>query len=98
MLRMAILGFNTSLLLIFLGACDPERRNECEWYLEPDPSRIGKTDGDLIPVCARNFVSNKQDCRLQTTLDYAKKVHKMTFRYNELVVVDYGKPRTIKRN
>ena len=82
--------------ILFLFACDPERRKECEWVLVPDKSRIDKVDEGFIPVCARNYVSQKQDCRLQTKLDYAKKVHKKTFRYTELVVVDYGKPRTIK--
>ena len=90
-----------TLLLLGLGGwgltgCDPERRKKCEWYLVPDPERKGQVDEGMIPVCARNYISNKQDCRLQTTLKYAKKLHKKTFRYVDLKVENYGLPRTIK--
>ncbi len=78
------------------SGCDKERRDKCEWYLVPDESRLGKTDVEYIPVCARNYVSNKQDCRLQTTLKFAEKVYKLKFRYIDLKVSDFGKPRTIK--
>ena len=84
------------LVLTFNISCDPERKSQCEWYLVPDETRIGKTDKGYIPVCARNYVSVKQDCRLQTTLQFAKKVHEKTFKYVELTVEDYGNPRTIK--
>ena len=92
------MGPKVLVFLIFISStgCDPERRTKCEWYLTADPSRIGKTDHGLIPVCARNYVANKQDCRLQTNLDYAKKNHLRAFKYDDLKVVDYGKPRTIK--
>ncbi|MBF0440797.1 MAG: hypothetical protein HQK54_02720 [Oligoflexales bacterium] len=89
------------LLIIFLlffpllTGCDPEHRKKCEWYLEPDPQRAGKVDKEYIPVCARNYVTNKQDCRLQTTLEYAKKVSLMKFRYTDLSVEHLGNPRTI---
>lgn len=79
----------------FSLGCDPEGRKDCQWYLVPDTSRIGQTAPDLIPVCARNFETNKQDCRLQTSLAYAKKVEKMRFRYIDLKVKNSGTPRTI---
>ena len=86
--------FITGFLGIFSG-CDKERKSQCEWYLVPDESRIKDVKDGLIPVCARNYTSNKQDCRLQTTLDFAKSAYLKTFRYTDLKVKTYGNPRTI---
>lgn len=91
-----------------IAACDPEGKRECAWVLEADMDRFKQqstTDKrstrvplhpGFIPVCARNRVTMKQDCRLQTTLAYAKKHSGKTFRYVDLKVVDYGLPRTIR--
>lgn len=84
-----------SMSTLFLLGCDPEHREKCEWFLVPDVDRAGQADEGYIPVCARNFVVNKQDCRLQTTLEFAEKVYKRPFRYTELKVKRYAKPRTI---
>lgn len=84
------------LAIFIISSCDPEHKKKCEWYLVPDTDRIGQVDEKYIPVCARNFIINKQDCRLQTTLEFAKKVHKRKFRYVDLKVKDYGLPRTIE--
>lgn len=90
-------------LLILLGAltltagCDPEGRKNCDWVLEPEPKLIGTTTEGFIPVCARNRVTNKEDCRLQTTLDYAKDVYGRKFRYIDLRVESPGLPRTISK-
>lgn len=80
-----------------LSACDPDHRRKCEWYLVPDPTRIDLVDEGYVPVCARNYVVNKQDCRLQSKLDFAKKAHLKKFRLADLRVRDYGLPRTIKQ-
>ncbi len=37
----------------------------------------------------------KEDCRLQTTLDYAEKVYGRKFRYADLRVESPGLPRTV---
>lgn len=79
-----------------LTACDPEGRKTCEWVLEPEPKLKGSTDPGYIPVCARNRKTLKEDCRLQTTLEYAEKVYNRKFRYNDLRVESPGLPRTIK--
>jgi hypothetical protein len=84
------------LLSFYLKSCDPEGRKECLWTLEPEPRNIGLTDIGMIPVCARNRESMKQDCRLQTTLSYAKKNSKRLFRYTDLEIKSYGIPRTIE--
>lgn len=62
----------------------------------PNVDKIGKTDEGFIPVCARNMVSMKEDCRLQTTLDFAKKIYGKKFKYVDLKVKTFGMPRTIK--
>src|SRR5688500_2405556 len=59
---------------VLLLGCDPEGRKECVWVLEPEPKLDGSTDAGMIPVCARNRKTMKEDCRLQTSLAYAEKV------------------------
>lgn len=76
-------------------ACDPEGKKECSWVLEPENKMIGKTDPGMIPVCARNRKTMKEDCRLQTTLEYAQKAYNRKFRYTDLRIESPGLPRTI---
>ncbi len=76
-------------------ACDPEHKKKCEWYLMPDTVRIGQVQEGFIPVCARNLVVNKEDCRLQSTLDFAKSAYNKKFRYSEMKVKSLAIPRTI---
>lgn len=88
--------FLLSLMLIpALFGCDPNHINKCEWYIVPDVDRLGQVDEGMIPVCARNFVVNKQDCRLQTTLPFAEKIYKKKFRYVDLKTKSASRPRTI---
>lgn len=77
------------------SACDREGKKECAWVLEPEPNLKGTTDSGFIPVCARNRTSMKEDCRLQTTIDYAQKVYGRKFRYVDLRTESPGLPRTI---
>lgn len=81
---------------IGLWACDPEGQKECAWVLEPEAKLSGTTDPGMIPVCARNRTTMKEDCRLQTSLDYAQKAYGRRFRYVDLEIVSPGLPRTIK--
>lgn len=83
------------LILPFVAGCDPEGRKDCVWVLEAEETLAGTTSEGFIPVCARNRQTMKQDCRLQTTLDFAKKVQGRTFRYVDLRVASPGIPRTI---
>lgn len=76
--------------------CDHDRKNQCEWYLMPDIDRVGQADEGFIPVCARNFVNNKQDCRLQTTEKFAREHYNKPFRYEDMKVKNLGIPRTIE--
>lgn len=91
---MKILAF--FLTFILLSACDREGKKQCAWVLEPEPKNIERVDEGMIPVCARNRTTMKQDCRLQSTLEYAQKVSNRKFRYVDLKVETYGIPRTIK--
>lgn len=86
----------TILLTSGLLACDPEGRRKCDWVLEAEPKLKGQADEGMIPVCARNRVTMKEDCRLQTNLDFAKNAMGRRFRYDDLVVENPGIPRTIK--
>jgi hypothetical protein len=56
-----------------------------------------KIDDGNIPVCARNFVINKQDCRLQTTLEFAEKAYNKKFKLDDLKTKGMGNPRTIEK-
>ena len=89
-MAVALAGFVT-----FLMGCDPEHKKKCEWYLMPDTDHIKEADHGMIRVCARNFVVNKEDCRLQTTIDFAEKAYNKKFKYNDLTVEHLGTPRTI---
>jgi hypothetical protein len=87
-----ILSLGASLTL---AACDPEGKKNCDWVLEPEAKLSGTTDEGFIPVCARNRHTNKEDCRLQTSLEYAEKVYGRKFRYVDMRVERLGLPRTI---
>lgn len=84
---LARLGFKVLVLAVgflLLSGCDPHHQNKCEWYLVPEPSLIAEVDEGYIPVCARNYVINKQYCKLQTKYEFAKKVYGKKFRYNDM--------------
>ena len=80
-----------------LQGCDPEHKKECEWFLMPDLDR--KDDPRIkegnIPVCARNLVVNKEDCRLQAGVDFAKSAWKKKFRYSSLETTGLATPRQV---
>lgn len=82
--------------LLALQGCDPERKKRCEWYLMPNTDKKANVDKGMISVCARNLIAGKEDCRLQTSLTFAKKVYGKTFRYVDLKVKSFGIPRTIQ--
>ena len=88
--------FATFMLVLGLVGCDPDGKNRCAWVLEPEPKLDGQADAGMIPVCARNRENMKEDCRLQTSFDYAKKVYGRKFRLVDVEVESAGLPRTIK--
>lgn len=84
-----------SLIFGFYG-CDSDGKKQCSWVLEPEPKLQGSTESPLIPVCARNRQTFKEDCRLQAPLEFAEKVYGRKFRYTDLKVASSGIPRTVK--
>jgi len=84
------------LALIAVSSCDPERKKKCEWYLVPEPDDLGKQDENMIPVCARNFVNNRQYCRLQASFDFTKENFERKFRFDDMKVDTRGTfPKTV---
>ena len=80
----------------FLSSCDPEGKENCDWTLEPETNLIGTTtEPGMIPVCARNRVNNKQDCRFQTTLDFAKSAWTRKFKFVDIKADMRKMPRVI---
>lgn len=80
-----------------LTGCDPEGRQKCQWTLEPEPKLIGTTQEGLIPVCARNRVTNHQDCRFQTTLKFAEESWTKKFRYVDIDADASKAPKVIRK-
>ena len=89
-------------VLIMIGylslSCDPHGEKDCEWYLVPEPRDMAKVDKGFISVCARNYKTNKQKCKMQTTMKFAKKVYGKKFRLNDIIVEADGRfPKKIDR-
>ena len=71
---------------MFLFSCDPDGKKNCDWYLVPEPRDLADVDKGYVPVCARNYKTNKQKCKMQTTLAFSKKVYGKKFRLVDLIV------------
>jgi len=96
MMNKHIFGIALILTMTTLTGCDSERLKKCEWYLVPEPNDMDKADPGMVAICARNFVSNKQRCRLQATLALAEESFNKKVRFSELEIDRSGKfPRTI---
>ena len=85
-------------LLLFafsLVACDPYHKKKCEWVLTAekegiDMMSVKDLENDWIPVCARNYVVNKQRCNLKIKLNMAKAVQDKAFRLVDMKVDSSG--------
>jgi hypothetical protein len=94
----AVITVTTVIAAGALTSCDPEGRKECEWALEPEPSLVADVNQPgMIPVCARNRKTNKQDCRFQTTLELAKSAWNRKFRYDHIDANMKHLPRIINK-
>ena len=88
-----VITFSAALVL---SGCDPEGKEKCDWTLEPETSLIGTTtEPGMIPVCARNRITNKQDCRFQTSMDFAKSAWNRKFKYVDIKADTRKLPRII---
>jgi hypothetical protein len=82
--------------VVVLTGCDPDGKENCDWTLEPETTLIGTTtEPGMIPVCARNRVTNKQDCRFQTTMDFAKSAWNRKFKFVDIKADMRKLPRII---
>ena len=77
-------------LIMGLLACDPNRKDKCEWYLVPESRDIALVPEGWVSLCARNYVTNKQKCYLKANIDFAKALNGKAFRYSNLKLVETG--------
>ena len=84
------------LLCLGVNSCDWYHKDRCEWYLVPEPDHIEKVKPGWVSLCARNYEVNRQRCLLKAPLDFAKKVHKVPFRYSSMVVLPGPYPKEVK--
>ncbi len=78
------------------ASCDPSHKEECEWYLVPEPAHVDLVQEGWVALCARNYVINKQRCYLKANLDFAKAVYGKPFRLSRLKIDDKGSyPREV---
>jgi len=83
--------------LLLLAGCDLNHERKCEWYLVPEPKNADKADAGYIPVCARNYTTNKQNCLLQAKFDFVKENFERKFRLVDMDVDEEGRfPRKVK--
>ncbi|MEI8027215.1 MAG: hypothetical protein WCI18_12785 [Pseudomonadota bacterium] len=87
-------------LCSFLGLSGCElftnNKSKCQWYAMPEADNKEKVDEGYIPICVRNYVTNKQNCQLQATLELAESVYQKAFRYDDLQIDMEGRfPRKI---
>ncbi len=62
----------------------------------PEADNKDKVDVGYIPICVRNYVTNKQNCQLQAPLELAESIYQKAFRYDDLQVDMEGRfPRKI---
>ena len=92
---MLLIRLLTFVTIVGTMSCDPEGKKDCVWTLEPEPKNVKIAQPGMIPLCARNRVTMKQDCRLQAPIEFAKNAWGKTFRYEDMSVKSYGIPRTI---
>jgi hypothetical protein len=90
------LAASLCLVVVALTGCDQERLKQCEWYLVPEPNDMDKADPGMVALCARNFTTNKQRCRLQAKLELAEASFDKKVRFSDIEIDVSGKfPRTI---
>lgn len=75
--------------------CDPQGLKKCNWLLEPDESRANLATEEVVPACARNYKSEKQDCRLLVPRELAKKMEGKKFIYDDMKVKNSLIPRRV---
>lgn len=83
------------LSVLMCTACDPWRKNKCEWYVVPDAKNQSLAKKDWVTLCVRNDKLGKQKCYFQTKYKTARSIRGKTFRYNSMVIDREAFPRKI---
>ena len=86
-----------SIILIvgFFSACDPFRKEKCEWYLVPEPEHRHLVEKGWVSLCARNYELNKQKCYYTAKLKFAEKIYGQAFKMTSLKIEDGTFPRKV---
>ena len=82
-----ILGLNVAFTLL---GCDPDHKEKCEWYFEPDFDQVESVEPGWVALCAMNRVVNKQRCLLKARLEYAKALQGKAFRLSTMKIDEDG--------
>ena len=80
----------------YLTACDPERKNKCEWLLTPNPKADHLTVPGMVSVCLSNFQLGRQRCYFVAKPALIEEFNGVPFVYNELQH-ESGFPREITK-
>ena len=78
-----------------LVSCDWYHKNQCEWYLVPEPDDAHRVEAGWVSLCARNYVINKQRCMLKAKIKFAKAVHGKPFKYSSMQVLPGKYPKEV---
>lgn len=83
-------------IALLLSSCDFYRKRKCEWYLVPEPDHLDRVEAGWVPLCARNYVVNKQRCNLKARFDFAQDVYGYPFRYSSLKIKGGPFPKEVE--
>lgn len=81
--------------LALTSCVDFWRKEECEWYLTPEPKHKELVKEGWVSLCARNYELGRQQCYLAAKIDLAERMHNKPFRYKDLKLDTKAFPRTI---
>lgn len=69
-------------------ACDPLRKNKCEWYILPYPEGNSSMEIGWVSLCVANFELGKQRCFFTAKPDFVEKIKAKPFRYSSMEFSD----------
>lgn len=81
-IRVCLLAF--ALVLLVLGGCDPQRKNQCEWYVIPFPDGNEVVPVGWVSLCVANFKLGKKRCFFTAKPEFVEKINGVPFRYSSM--------------
>ena len=84
-----MLKMTTSILTIFLSSillvsCDPQRKNECEWYIVPFPEGNTAVKVGWVSLCVANFKLGRQRCFFTAKPGFVDRLNGVPFQYSSM--------------